>query len=318
MNKAVSISVVLPTYNVGEHISRALDSLMHQTYKDFEVIIVDDCGSDSSIEIANSYARNESRIKIIGNSKNLGTYHARRVGVEHASGDYIVFLDPDDELNNDILSELQLKIGAEEADIIFFGAKASSKRKWYEKEPYMFPVNKTDSLLVSYFSNGSRSYLWGIAGKAYKTSFIKKIYNQVNVNHDFRFVYAEDVFLLVHAMLMRPNYSCVYQQGYVYHNNETSITQSDIGEGDEKIAQYDFMVDNLLQKVSEVSLSQEESKVIKFLKKKLLADRFLLIRHSGSSFDYFKYVVRSFILLPNATKFIRLSVFILSLSLLRL
>lgn len=318
MNSKITISVILPTYNVGKYIARALDSLIHQTYKNFEIIIVDDCGSDSSIEIAEEYAKEDCRINIITNPKNLGTYHARQIGVEHAKGDYIIFLDPDDELGEEVLQQIQLKAKKEESDIIFFGVKSPIKKKWYEKSPYMFPVNQSHSLFVSYFSNGTRSYLWGTPGKAYKTIFIKKLYNQLNVNNNFRFVYAEDVFLLVNAMLMRPSYSCIYHQGYVYHNNDTSITQSAIGENDEKISQYDFMVESLLQRVSEIDLSKEESKIVDFLKKKLLADRFLLIRHSGSSFDYFKYVAKSVIFLPNTSKFIRLSVFILSLSLLKL
>lgn len=314
----IPLSVVLPTYNVEEHIARALDSLINQTYTNFEIIIVDDCGSDSSIDIARSYAQHDPRIKIIKNPKNLGTYHARRIGAENASGDYVLFLDPDDELNNETLSELQKIINTDEVDIIFYGVMPSNKRKWYEKAPYMFPVNLTDDLLVSYFSNGTRSYLWGTAGKIYKTSFIKKIYGELSVSRNFRFIYAEDVFLLVHAMLMRPTYACVYYQGYVYHDNETSITQTVISKGDAKIMQYDFMVESLLQEIKKRTLSKKEIKIVKFLKRKLLADRFLLIRNSGSTTEYYKCVAKSFRLLPNTTKAIRVSVFILSFGQLRL
>ena len=313
-----AISVVLPTYNVENYIARALDSLIKQTYTEFEVIVVDDCGHDNSIKIAEDYALRDDRIKIIKNPKNLGTYHARRIGVEHAAGDYIVFLDPDDELKANTLQKLQLKINKEEADIIFFGVMPPVKKRWYEKSPYMFPIDQSQSLLVSYFSNGTRSYLWGTAGKVYKTSFIKNLYSKLNVSIDFRFIYAEDVFLLVHAMLLRPSYSNVYYNGYIYYDNDTSITQSHIGESDDKIMQYDFMIESVLQKAEELMLSKKEQKTISFLKKKLLADRFLLIRHSGTAKDYLKCVTKSFCLIPNATKVVRISTFIVSFGQFRL
>ena len=313
-----AISVVLPTYNVENYIARALDSLINQTYTDFEVIVVDDCSNDKSIKIAEDYALKDDRIKIINNSKNLGTYHARRVGVEHAIGDYIFFLDPDDELKLNTFQQLQITINKKETDIVFLGVVSLTRNKWYEKSPYMFPVNQTQDLFVSYFSNGTRSYLWGTAGKVYKKSFIKKLYNKLNVSLDFRFVYAEDVFLLLHAMLLRPSYACIYFEGYIIHNNETSITQSFISESDDKIMQYDFMVESVLQELEKLTLSKKEQKTVIFLKKKLLADRFLLIRNSGTAKYYFKCISKSFRLIPNVTKGIRMSVFILSFGLLRL
>lgn len=306
------LSIIIPTYNVEEHIARALDSLIKQTHTNFEIIIIDDCGSDSSIDIANDYAQRDSRIKIIANPKNLGTYHARRRGVEHASGEYIVFLDPDDELATETLQQIQLNAQKEETDIIFFGVMSPIKNKWYAKSPYIFPANKTQSLLVSYFSNGTRSYLWGTPGKAYKTNFIKTLYSTLNVSVDFRFVYAEDVFLLVHAMLLRPSYSCVYYDGYIYHNNETSITHSNLSEDDAKFLQYDFMVDSVIKHASKVKLSQQEERVFTFLTRKLYADRFLLLRHYGSSSDYLKYLTMSFKVLPNVAKTLKIAAFILS------
>lgn len=308
-----AISVVLPTYNVENYIARALDSLINQTYTDFEVIVVDDCGHDNSIKIAEDYALRDDRIKIIKNPKNLGTYHARRVGVEHAIGDYIVFLDPDDELDSDALIQLQLKIDEEKNDIIFFGVAPSVKGRWYDIPPYIFPVNQTQSLLVSYFANGTRSYLWGTPGKSYKASFIKSLYRVLNVSIDFRFVYAEDVFLLIHAMLLKPSYSCVFYNGYIYHNNETSITQSNLNENDTRFLQYDFMIDSLNEHANEIDLSSDEKNTFNFVKKKLYADRFLLLRHSNSSNNYLKYLVMSFKLLPNIAKASKITACILSL-----
>ncbi|WP_337209569.1 MULTISPECIES: glycosyltransferase family 2 protein [Campylobacter] len=75
------ISIILPTYNVEPYIERALQSCINQTFKDIEIIVVDDCGHDKSIEIAKDYANKDERIKIIHNEKNLGTFASRNIGV---------------------------------------------------------------------------------------------------------------------------------------------------------------------------------------------------------------------------------------------
>ncbi|RAX52451.1 hypothetical protein CCY99_07315 [Helicobacter sp. 16-1353] len=93
------ISIVMPVFNVENYIKRALDSCINQTLSDIEIIIVDDCGNDSSVEIAKSYAKRDPRIKILHNSQNLGLFKARIMGEKNASGEYILALDGDDFLS---------------------------------------------------------------------------------------------------------------------------------------------------------------------------------------------------------------------------
>ena len=89
------ISIILPTFNVEKYIAKALESCINQSFKDIEIIVVDDCGSDKSIDIAKEYAKKDERIKIIHNEENLGLLRARYEGVKAAGGGYIMFLDPD-------------------------------------------------------------------------------------------------------------------------------------------------------------------------------------------------------------------------------
>ncbi|EGN6604575.1 glycosyltransferase family 2 protein, partial [Campylobacter jejuni] len=104
------ISIILPTFNVEKYIARAIESCINQSFKDIEIIIVDDCGSDKSINIAKEYAKKEERIKIIHNEKNLGTFATRNNGVKHSNGEYLMFLDPDDYLELDACEKLILYI----------------------------------------------------------------------------------------------------------------------------------------------------------------------------------------------------------------
>lgn len=92
------ISIILPTYNVEQYIARALESCINQTFKDIEIIVVDDCGNDKSIDIAKEYASKDDRIKIIYNEENLKLLRARYEGAKVATSPYIMFLDSDDYL----------------------------------------------------------------------------------------------------------------------------------------------------------------------------------------------------------------------------
>ncbi|EAK3292276.1 glycosyltransferase family 2 protein, partial [Campylobacter coli] len=100
------ISIILPTFNVEKYIAKAIESCINQTFKDIEIIVVDDCGSDKSINIAKEYAKKDERIKIIHNEKNLGLLRARYEGVKAANSLYIMFLDPDDYLELEACEEV--------------------------------------------------------------------------------------------------------------------------------------------------------------------------------------------------------------------
>ena len=93
------ISVIIPVYNVEKYLSQCLDSVINQTYKNLEIICVDDSSTDNSLEILKEYAQKDTRIKIIKNEKNLGLGLTRNEGVKVAKGEYIHFLDSDDWMN---------------------------------------------------------------------------------------------------------------------------------------------------------------------------------------------------------------------------
>lgn len=95
------ISVVMSAYNAENTISRAIKSLLNQTYRNIEIIIVNDCSTDDTENIVLQYCNTDSRIKYLKNDKNLGAGLTRRKGIENISGEYMSFLDSDDYLDND-------------------------------------------------------------------------------------------------------------------------------------------------------------------------------------------------------------------------
>lgn len=103
------ISIIIPIYNVAPYIERCLLSVLNQTYDDLEVLLIDDCGIDDSMEIARSIIANhpkQRKVKILVHEYNRGLSAARNTGIENAIGDYLFFLDSDDSLPHDAIAKL--------------------------------------------------------------------------------------------------------------------------------------------------------------------------------------------------------------------
>lgn len=90
------VSIITPSYNSEKYISNTIESVITQTYQNWEMIIVDDCSTDSSCDIAEKYTQKDSRIKLIKLNKNSGPAKARNRAIKEAKGRYISFLDSDD------------------------------------------------------------------------------------------------------------------------------------------------------------------------------------------------------------------------------
>ena len=101
----VAISIVIPVYNIEKYLKECLDSLVNQTFKDFEVICVNDGSKDKSLDILNEYAKKDSRF-IVVTQENGGSGSARNNGLSRARGKYVQFLDGDDYFEPELLEKL--------------------------------------------------------------------------------------------------------------------------------------------------------------------------------------------------------------------
>lgn len=118
MTTIPEISVIIPVYNVEKFLPQALDSLLSQTFSDFEAVCVDDGSFDKSAEILAAYAGKDSRLRVIS-QKNQGVSAARNTALDAARGNYIVFLDPDDLIHIRFLEIMLEKIKRTKADFVW-------------------------------------------------------------------------------------------------------------------------------------------------------------------------------------------------------
>jgi teichuronic acid biosynthesis glycosyltransferase TuaG len=99
------VSIIIPVYNNEVYLVQAVESVLGQTFQDFEIIIIDDCSADDTLAVARRLAVEDSRIKVIANTENLGVVQSRNTGFAAAAGDYIAFLDSDDIWSNEKLEK---------------------------------------------------------------------------------------------------------------------------------------------------------------------------------------------------------------------
>lgn len=113
------ISVIIPVYNVEKYLHKALESVVNQTYKDLEIICIDDCSKDSSMQILNEFAQKDDRIIIVKNTENKGVGYSRNTGLQISQGEYIHFFDSDDWLELDLYQKA-ISLLEEDTEIFSF------------------------------------------------------------------------------------------------------------------------------------------------------------------------------------------------------
>lgn len=179
------ISIIIPAYNVESYISACLLSVLKQTYKALEIIVVDDGSKDKTGKIADSYAEKDERIIVI-HQNNGGLPSARNTGMKHVTGEYIMFLDSDDWLDPTCCETAIHEITEEDADIVFF-------EYYKEYRDKSVPIKTYKKNKLEYNKNGEKEFFiydmrtitaWG---KIYRS----KIIDECQYNEAFKT--AEDV-----------------------------------------------------------------------------------------------------------------------------
>ncbi|HBN2163683.1 TPA: glycosyltransferase family 2 protein, partial [Escherichia coli] len=116
--ESIAVSVIIPVHNAAGYISDTLSTVLSQTLNDIEIIIVNDCSDDNTLEIVSALAETDSRIRVINNTTNLGGGGSRNIGLDAATGEYVIFLDDDDYVDNMMLERMYARASDIQADVV--------------------------------------------------------------------------------------------------------------------------------------------------------------------------------------------------------
>ena len=183
------ISIIVPVYNVEKYVEKCLISIINQTYKNIEIIIVNDGSVDNSKKICESLKKKDKRIKLY-NIKNIGLSGARNYGIEKSKGKYISFIDSDDYIDNNMIETLYNNLIKEKADISccsFYEVFKDEIIKKNEEEKY-YVMNKKQAIKKTFLDRGLDVYTWN---KLYKKELFDNIKFPLGKKSQDRFVMYE-------------------------------------------------------------------------------------------------------------------------------
>ncbi len=209
------ISIIIPVYNSEAFLHRCIQSCLKQTYEGFELLLINDGSTDKSGAICDMYAQKDPRVKVI-HKKNGGVSSARNAGLKHAAGDYIIFVDSDDWINEDFLERISL-IG-DEADFLIFGIRFCFKEHNVETVPSK--TKKTFSVHEFLASSELYAYKSSLTGPVARV-FKKRIIDSFNLTFDETMSFAEDSLFNVHY-LERCN-TVLMDENWFYNCNKTNL-----------------------------------------------------------------------------------------------
>lgn len=196
------ISVIVPVYNTAKYLHRCLDSILQQSFKDFEVLLVDDGSTDKSLSICSSFASNDDRIKVF-HQENKGVTAARKIGLEHSRGEFICFVDSDDIIEKSALSVLISKM-TDDVDVVI---------TWESVEQIISGKEYVNRLLLK----STTLALWG---KLYRKEIIVAS-GALDIRREI-FI-GEDHLANIKIALMARNIVCLSAAIYVYCDNLQSV-----------------------------------------------------------------------------------------------
>lgn len=169
------ISIIVPIYNTEKYLNRCIESLINQTYKNLEIILVNDGSADNSLDICNAFAKKDKRIKVY-NKENGGQSSARNLALDKVTGDFIGFVDSDDWISLDTYEYLTNLITKSSADIAFIeriytqGTIKTTNKKIVEK------IYEKEKIIEEYLNYGMKTGNYGLPNYLYKKELFKDIY----------------------------------------------------------------------------------------------------------------------------------------------
>ena len=214
----VKLSVIMPVYNVVDYVERAVQSIRQQTYRNIELVIVDDGSTDGSYDICKQLAEADARIKLVV-EENQGVSAARNNGLSVVTGAYVTFVDPDDWVDSTVYEKMISYMRENDSDISVMGFTAETDNGSYEQLEMAQQQVMTSQIALTYLMDG-KLYTWSIWDKIYHRRIMQ------NLIFDTDIVNGED--LLFNWQLFKRAKKVAYLplHGYHYVKRTESMTNS--------------------------------------------------------------------------------------------
>ena len=230
------ISIIVPIFNVENYLAECIESIQKQTYKNLEIILIDDGSTDQSGEICEHYARNDRRIMVI-HQKNNGVVAARKCGLKRARGRYIGFVDGDDYINLDMYERLIQDIENTGADFVHSGFIENNKKYIFEKKVVDLSSCRIDFLrnTILGLEDGISPSIWS---KLFKADLIKKSHNHIPNDCSF----GEDLLSLCNCIFECNRIAITSDYYYYYRVRNGSLShKSDIHDLERVFKLYQYL-----------------------------------------------------------------------------
>ncbi len=212
------ISIVITAYNVEKYIEQAINSCLCQTYKDIEVVVVEDCSTDRTAEIVERVAKSDKRVHVVRNEVNLGAGKSRRIGIENTTvndDEYVLLLDGDDWLEQDFVEALAARAGETGADIVSGGITIRHADGSYDISSYGTCITEGEDKVTKFW--GGRTVF--MVNKLIRRS----LHNRVPYC-ERRFI--EDTPVIIPQLYLANKVAYVDNAGYNYRMQQNSLTHT--------------------------------------------------------------------------------------------
>ena len=229
--KKPKISIFLPTYNKQDYIKKSVKSIQNQTLKDIEIIIVNDFSNDNTSQIVMDLSLLDNRIKVFNNDKNHGLLYSRGMGILKSSGEYILNLDADDELEtNDSLEYLYNKAKLTKADIVNFNILDKGSNSTIKKCTNFENIQIQPQLFNQIFGEDNIIYDGLVWNKLIKKDiYIKSFKFFKEEIYNWKWNYFEDDIWSILVNKFANSKICVDKLVYIYNYNENSLMHKKLG-----------------------------------------------------------------------------------------
>ncbi len=219
------VSIVIPVYNAEKYLSECLESVIGQTYKDIEILLINDGSTDKSGEICEQYAKKDARVKVV-NKKNEGVSAARNDGIELAKGEYISFIDSDDVVDENYILSMYQKSEETGADLTLCRYSNLIDGRFFdvaEDLPEVLDVDLNNGEFVNFVCR-LLDYKSLVFGSSCRTLFKKSVVKQTRFNTSIKI--SEDLLFLLSITLQSKRIASVNEHLYFYRQTNSSVTAS--------------------------------------------------------------------------------------------